>query len=786
MKRFAYSLAVALALICLLPAPAALAGGGGQNLLLVVNPNDEAALRVAGAYQQIRNVPDTNIVFVAPPTRVGSMLLGITEAQFNDLYVSAINEAISSRGLGGKIDYIAALGQPHTVTHANATVMGRTYNTTSLSHALQQLPNLGGASTLATAAPVVNALYQSSTQFIVEGNTYRHELKYDRGENNAIHSSVTHSNGRSYMMGGLLAMTGQHGNSVQQVIDNLQVTAAADGQRPEGTIYFMDGGSTDPRVNTRKSQWNGASAPIPPELDARGIPWQIVGGTNTGGTPRNQSNIRGVVAGVGDPDLPNGSTYTPGSWGDHVTSYGGAFGGAGQGKMSEWIAAGCAASSGTVVEPLAVASRFPHTALHVFSADGSTLGEAYYKSIYYPHLTQFLGDPLAQPYADVPDVQLTSGPAEGQTVSGTIQLAAEGTLDNPLLAAGVEALQLYVDGRFVQQISAAQGTFNVNTALLSDGRHELRVVAINDAAAESQALAVRHVTVNNTGRSVSGPAAPLTAAHDAQVAIPLTAAAGNGQVQRVELRHLGRTVGQVSGAGGQVTVDASQLAFGDNRLTPVAVYTDGKEVAGDPITLKRQFHVLSGRSQTPADVRTPGARVEYFFDKGQDWTSDVDFAATPDAVVDGVAKLDFNASHIPGGNAKEHVAYRATGAFYVPEPAEYSFWVGMNYTASALSIDGELLHMIGAARNAGTNGVDACVSIFLDEGEHDLELLVSNNYLSVNWSYSVVAYMRGPDGVTRLLDNTILYTVPEPSSVVCFGLLVLAVRRRRGGEKGQR
>ena len=43
------------------------AGGGGENMILVVNPGDENALRVANAYAQLRNIPDRNIIFMSPP-----------------------------------------------------------------------------------------------------------------------------------------------------------------------------------------------------------------------------------------------------------------------------------------------------------------------------------------------------------------------------------------------------------------------------------------------------------------------------------------------------------------------------------------------------------------------------------------------------------------------------------------------------------------------------------------------------------------------------------------------
>ena len=46
---------------------AARGGGGGENMLLVVNPNDPSALQIANAYAVLRDIPANNIVFLAPP-----------------------------------------------------------------------------------------------------------------------------------------------------------------------------------------------------------------------------------------------------------------------------------------------------------------------------------------------------------------------------------------------------------------------------------------------------------------------------------------------------------------------------------------------------------------------------------------------------------------------------------------------------------------------------------------------------------------------------------------------
>src|SRR5215472_1196699 len=47
---------------------AAYGGGGGENMLLVVNPNDPASLQIANAYATLRDIPANNILFLAPPS----------------------------------------------------------------------------------------------------------------------------------------------------------------------------------------------------------------------------------------------------------------------------------------------------------------------------------------------------------------------------------------------------------------------------------------------------------------------------------------------------------------------------------------------------------------------------------------------------------------------------------------------------------------------------------------------------------------------------------------------
>ena len=60
--------AILILLSSCLVAGQAIAGGGGENMLLVVNPNDPASLQIANAYAALRDIPANNILFITPPS----------------------------------------------------------------------------------------------------------------------------------------------------------------------------------------------------------------------------------------------------------------------------------------------------------------------------------------------------------------------------------------------------------------------------------------------------------------------------------------------------------------------------------------------------------------------------------------------------------------------------------------------------------------------------------------------------------------------------------------------
>lgn len=93
--------------------------------------------------------------------------------------------------------------------------------------------------------------------------------------------------------------------------------------------------------------------------------------------------------------------WVPGGVGDHLTSVGGILDGSGsQMSATAWIASGATASYGTVSEPCSHPQKFPYGQVLLLQyAQGSSVIEAYWKSVAWLQQGVFIGEPLAAPFA---------------------------------------------------------------------------------------------------------------------------------------------------------------------------------------------------------------------------------------------------------------------------------------------------------------------------------------------------------------------------------------------------
>ena len=376
-------------------------------------------------------------------------------------------------------------------------------------------------------------------------------------------------------MSGAIGYTGTNGNTAAQVIASLRKRGRVRRHVPGRRRLLRIQRRRDP-LRARESEWQYTE----PQLTARGIPWVQENST----TPQNRNAVLGATCGAAALTLPNGSIYLPGSWADNLTSYGCDFSTPNQTKATAFIAAGAAGTTGAVVEPYAIPQRFTNSSIDTFIADGSTLGEAFAKSVATPDIQMPLGDMLAQPFADVPEVAITSSPGNYGTVRGTISVGGSASLASPRIATGIAQLELLVDGVVSPSstMAGASATFSLSTTGLSDGVHEVRVVAVNNAEAASEGYSAEPIVVDNHGRCINYNGGNTTFATLAAAAATFNLAetAGDGAISQVELTCLGRVVAQAGGAATSLSLSPTALAPGDNTIVPVAVFSDGTQTAG--------------------------------------------------------------------------------------------------------------------------------------------------------------------------------------------------------------
>jgi hypothetical protein len=362
--------------------------------------------------------------------------------------------------------------------------------------------------------------------------------------------------GAHYLLSTMLAMTSGRGNSVREAIENLRRSAAADGTRPKGTIYYLQNG--DIRSTTR--QWG--FRPAAKKLRQLGVAAEVVPGI----LPKDKPDVAGAMIGAADFHWKAcGSTILPGAICEHLTSFGGMLHeAAGQTPVSELIRAGAAGTSGTVTEPFAIQNKFPTPLVHYFYASGCSLAEAFYQSVAAPYQLLIVGDPLCQPWARIPRFSV-EGISAGAKVRGAVTLRPKATGDVKM-----GRYELYLDGRRLGVIHET-GEAKIDSTLLPDGCHELRVVAVAAGLIETQSGAIFPILVDNRGLAMDVGPPPKRVGLDDSLALQ---AKMIGAKKIVFLQN-GRELGAIAGPAGRVALPARTLGLGKVRIQPVAILREG-------------------------------------------------------------------------------------------------------------------------------------------------------------------------------------------------------------------
>ena len=572
----------ALIFVCLLllASPTVIAGGGPTGVVVVYDPNDPRSVTIANEYQQVRGIPERNMVPYAFPTTFSRT----TAWDF----VYSLRATLNARGLEPQLQCLALAG----VTPLGGISGG---DTLSLHSFLYVSPNFSEAN---FRGPQKQNAYASPMAF--QGPAPAGTV--------AI-TAATDFNGQRYWPVSSIGFPGKSGNSPREILSFIARAKSHDGAKPTGgTIYWPL--NEDVRSQTREQQ----IYEVKDVWKARGIRYSVTKDRWVSDRP----DIQGGVVGT-EQFTDAGNTYLPGAWVDHLTSSGGAvdtfdYAFRGQTQCSEWLRAGADGSSGTMTEPSARPQKFPHANIHTHLRAGASLAEAFWQSIQHPAEIICLGDPLLQTFADFPNVSISS-PADGATVSGNVLIAATAA---PTGGKTLESnLDLFIDGRRIaigqagETISATRtvGGFTVNTATLGDGWHEVRVVAYNNDSVRTQNEAVRTIRVSNAGQSLvlNGPA---TVNPDGNATFTVTPV-GLGDLTSLTLQANGRTLATLPTSGGSANISGT-LAPLANEWSVYAVGTrsNGQQVWSAPFTT-----TVVWPAQAAATGFTPGgamADVRFF------------------------------------------------------------------------------------------------------------------------------------------------------------------------------
>ena len=277
--------------------------------------------------------------------------------------------------------------------------------------------------------------------------------------------SLDQMDGVRYLPSCMLGVVHKLGSTVDQAVDVLANSATCDRTFPKGHFWFAK--TADVRSTTR----------TPGMIDA--LLWlgflkreaSFVRST----LPQETGQCIGLMLGSANLDLTKRKwQFIPGALCDNLTSHGGNYQTSSQTKMTDFLHAGAAMTSGSVTEPYAIAQKFPSAMMYGYYASGMTAIESFYSSIASPYQTLIVGDPLAAPFASPPSDR--AGFAS-DAAGNRFQIGWQPSTVVDKSSQSV-AMELFIDGKLVKQIKPTrQTTVNLNGAPLGKMPVRLALVA---------------------------------------------------------------------------------------------------------------------------------------------------------------------------------------------------------------------------------------------------------------------------------------------------------------------
>ncbi len=542
-----------------------LAGGGPENLLLVVNQNSDDSKTIANHYIRLRGIPATNVVYV---DWQGSTTLA-TSKEFREQILKPVLAAIDARRLGAQIDYIVYSADfPYKISFVEefkGEKLAKQFNPVASITGATYLWAYAMAKSPALVMPTVNwyvppdarlnqVVCKDCSQSRTSGFRSRPYWKKDGTR------SAKAGEGQTYYLSAMLGVTVERGNTVEEIVKYLRRSSVADASQPDGTFYFMK--NNDVRSKARQDCFKSVAS----ELQSEGAKVAVLDGT----VPDQAASALGIMAGTAKFSMGSNVVIAPGAICDHLTSAGGNFKTPWQTKLSAWLRAGAAGASGTVAEPYAIQAKFPLPSIHLHYRRGASLAEAFYQSISGPYQLLVVGDPLCQPWAKPPTVEIEDL-QPGSVVRGVVSVKAKVTAQP---GTNARLCELYVDGRLIARYPHTL-PFPLNTSKLAAGRHEIRVVGVTGDLLEFRGRdSLSVIVAPPDGEGTDEPGSPAIALSIDVSPHPVVAAddrltvtvEGPADAEGIDILQNRRRVAHVEGTSGSVAIDAHLLGRGPVAL----------------------------------------------------------------------------------------------------------------------------------------------------------------------------------------------------------------------------
>lgn len=541
--------------VWLLAASIVSAGGGPENVLLLVNSNSESSKTIANHYIEMRKIPAQNVVYI--DWRGG--LRGTKGEVFRKRILMPAIKWIEDHKLNAQIDYLIystdfplRIGLQDLFPKDKLPArFSKTGSLTGVTYLAPYIISRDPALIMPNAnwyvpGPVAANLNKCQQLANVPSRGFRAVYLWDKDGKRTVDVKA----GQRYLLSTMLGVTYGRGNSNEEILSYLKRAVAADGTKPQGTIYFMENDNI--RSNVREACFAGMAAEIS-KLGVRAV-------VAKGSIPRGSPDVMGLMAGVNIFDWnKSGSTIRPGAICEHLTSYGGDLAvDASQTPLSEFLRHGAAGSSGTVTEPGAIQAKFPLPSLQLHYARGSSLAEAFYQSVTGPFQLLIVGDPLCQPWANFPNVTV-EGIKPGQELKGTVAITSSGATPD---GQSVRMIDLILDGKLIARMAPGR-TVNLDTTKFADGYHEIRLVGVNNGPLETQGRIIVPVTFNNRGAKLEFKISPLPTV---DISTNLRVSVQQSGATAIAIRQNSRILSHVKGEAGEVDIPAATLGRGPTTL----------------------------------------------------------------------------------------------------------------------------------------------------------------------------------------------------------------------------